>query len=222
VGLVTSTRAASQWISRGTSGGSRDVLAADQPLGAGTVQMLASNATRAARENSLRTLWQDAGTDDVRCYLAFDAADGFTWDIAPADGGAVWYAGQHRVRQYGEQSAMPRIRLAARIAAPSTYTAGIVLVVRADPGRPSGADQTASASTTSTTMTSLTATIDLSPIITRSDDFRPRIGSATPPVGAAELGSEPTIHVWVGAYRTGGAGAWKAAVAGLSVYLLAP
>lgn len=219
---MSSIRAASLWVDRGTSGGARDVLAADQPLGAGTAQILASNATRAARENGLRALWQDAGTDDVRCYLAFDAVDGFTWDLAPSDGGSVWYAGQHRVRQYGEQSAMPRIRLAARIAAPSTYEAGIVLVVRADPGRPSGADQTASASTTSTTMTDLTATIALDAAVTRRDEFRPRIGSASPPVTSAEVGAESTVHVWVGAYRTGGAGAWKASVAGLSVYLLAP
>lgn len=222
MGVVTTIRAASVWLDRGTSGGSRDVLLADQPLGAGTAQILASNATRAARENGLRTLWQDAGTDDVRCFLAYDTLDSFTWDLAPGSGGAVWYAGQHRVRQHGEGGAMPRIRLTARIAAPSPYEAGIVLVVRADAGRPSGADQTASASTTSTTMTDLDATIALDAAITRRDEFRPRIGSATPPVSSVEVGAESTINVWVGAYRTGGTGAWKASVAGLSVYLLAP
>ena len=219
---MTTIRAASLWIDAAASGGARDVLAADQPLGAGAVQRLASNATLLARENGLRPLWQDAGTDDVRCFLSYDTPDSFTWDLAPVDGGAVWYAGAHRVRQYGEQSAMPRLRLAARIAAPSTYEAGVILVARPDAARPSGSDAYAIASTTSTVMTDITATIALTPSTLRGEDFRPRIGSDTPPRIAEELGAESVVHVWVGAYRTGGAGSWKAAVAGLTVYLLAP
>lgn len=219
---MTTIRAAGAYIDRATSGHTYDPLGAQQPLGAGTVQVLASNATRLARENGLRHLWECAGTDDVRGYLTGTTPDTFTWDDDPGAGGAVWYAGAHAVRLYGETSTWPKLRLAARLAAPSPHTAGIILCVRTGPGRPVYSDTYATATTSSTSMTDVAATVDLAAYMTVADPFADRVGSASPAVTVAEPGRESVVHVWVGVYRDGGAGAWKATVAGLSLYLLEP
>jgi hypothetical protein len=86
------TTTINRWVHLAAAGGAADVLRADQPGGAGAFQIAASNATLAARENGLRTLWEDAGSANVYAALRvagdpgsldLDAEDSI--DFAPID-----------------------------------------------------------------------------------------------------------------------------------------
>lgn len=219
---MSSTTTVSTWIDLPTASGSSSPWEQDDPLSSGLVMIAASNATHAARVNSLRTLYEHPGSDNVGTDLLFNNPDAFPWDDDPSANSFAVCAGTHRLRPYGETGAMPRITLHARLAAPATYTAGLIFVARRTPGRPSATDLRGVATTTSTSLTSVTIELLPSTLYPSALEVSPRIGSAMPAPEPPETGTEPVVTLYVGAYRTGGAGAWKATLAGLTIYLAPP
>lgn len=221
---MTSITTAGRWIDLPTATGGASLLGQDDPLSSGLVQIAASNATLAARENSLRTLYEHPGADTIQASLEWDSIDGFPWDRDPADAAGaplILFAGVHRVRRYGETGQYPTVTLRARLAAPATYTAGIILVARRDMGRPTSADARGHVTTAATTLTTVSISLNVSRVLGERA-IAPRIGSAIPAPPPPEVGAESVVALYVGVYRTGGVGAWKAAVAGISIYLAAP
>lgn len=221
---MSSITTAARWIELPTATGLASSWRQDQPLSSGLVQVASSNATHAARENGLRTLYDHPGVDTIQASLLWDSLDGFPWDADPADpAGAplVLFGGVHRLRFYGETGRYPSIVLRARLAAPTGYTAGVVMVARAGVGRPSSADLRGSATTTSSALTDVV--VSLAPTATfNSRRVVPRIGSASPAPEPPEVGEEHVFALYLGAWRTGGVGTWKAAIAGITVYLVPP
>jgi hypothetical protein len=219
---VSSTTTVGAWIDLPTAGGSSSPWQQDDPLSSGLVQIAASNGTHAARVNSLRTLYEHPGSDNVGTDLVGGLIDLFPWDDDPSSNSFAVCAGTHRVRTYGETGTMPRLVLHARLAAPATYTAGLIFVARRTPGRPTAADLRSSATTTSTSLTDVTIELSPSTLFPSALSIAPRIGSAVPAPEPPETGTEPVVTLYVAAYRTGGSGAWKATLAGLTIYLIAP
>jgi hypothetical protein len=125
-----------RWINLPTPSGASDPLRADESLDAGTLQILSSNVTHAARENNLRALYEYAGTDALYNGLPGDAPENFPWDFGSSSGRVVLFAGTHRVRLYGETSTPPKLRVKLRGLAISTYTLGVLVVAMPAPGRP--------------------------------------------------------------------------------------
>jgi len=219
---MTSTTTVGTWIDLPTASGSSSPWQQDDPLSSGLVMIAASNGAHAARANSLRTLYEHPGSDNVGTDLLYDSPDAFGWDDDPSANAFVVCAGTHRLRPYGETGSMPRIVLHARIAAPATYTAGLIFVARRTPGRPSASDLRGVATTTSTSLADVTIELFPSALFASALEIAPRIGSAIPAPEPPEIGAEPVVTLYVGAYRTGGSGAWKATLAGLTVYLSTP
>lgn len=209
-----------QWIDLPTSGGASDRLDADEPGGAGLFQIAASNATLGARENGLRTLWEDFGSSDVSTNLLIPGdADTFPWWGEDSDGIYARFCGFFRVRLFGETATPPRLHLAARALAPSGYETGLVLAVSsaADP-RSILPGAVRSALTASTSLTSIAATLDLRPEMLSRESLSLRSSSSPP----TEAGQHTVIAVWAGAWCTSNSGAAKGAVYGLSLLLREP
>lgn len=203
--------------------GADDRLELDAPGGSDVLQTIASNATHAARQNNLSTLWEHPGGDvwtDLYALLGDDPADALQWWKEDGDGVFARYLGAHRIRPHGEASTWPTIELRARAVAPSTYTTGLVLVARPVPGRPSSADLHASVTTTSTTLTDVSLSLALDASRLGSEDIVCATpGATTPP---AERGTLSLVHLYLGAWCTSGPGLSKGSLSGLTVFLKAP
>lgn len=209
-----------RWIDLPSSGGASDRLALDEPGGAGLFQIATSNATLAARENGLRPLWEDFGSSDVHKNLrvAGDVTT-FRWELEDSAGAWSRLAGTFRVRLHGETAQAPRLHLAARALAPSTYTTGIVIAVAPAGEPPSMRVGTwASVSTTSTTLTDLAATLTLTPDLLTPESLSLQEGGGAP----IEAGQHTLLGVWVGAWCTSSSGASKGALYGATVLLREP
>lgn len=216
------------WRHLPTPLGADDRLALDAPLGAGTLQTIASNATHAARQNNLGTLWEHPGGDVFATMDGSDPADDLAWwrtDVADGGfiGGAfVRYCGAHRIRPWGETTSYPSIELRARMSAPSGYGTGIVLVARPAIARPSSGDLHTSTTTISTTPVDVSLSL-------ASERIRAALGSqsvacrtpgdATLPT---ETGDLPIVHLWVGAWCTSNSSGSKGNLSGLTIFLKAP
>ena len=125
---------AGRWIALPTAGGAADRARANQPADGALMQVLASNATLAARENGLRTLWE-RGPAEVYLDIPSPHSDDpawFPWSITNASGYMLEYAGVHRVRPWGETQNAPRIVLATRGSVSSAlYSLAVALYVAA-------------------------------------------------------------------------------------------
>ena len=213
-----STYTIGQWIDLPTSGGAADRFRADQPGGAGLFRIAASNATLAARENGLRTLWEDYGSSNVYTQTDPTAWTETDWSREDSAGWWVRCAGVHRVRLYGEQSQLPRIELRCRALAPSTYTTGVMLVAMPALAIPSLSLGTyASDTTTSTSLDDLAVTLTLTP---GALGLRPV--SLTGAAGVEEQGSVTEVALWVAAWCTSASSLAKGALYGVSVFLREP
>lgn len=207
------------WRHLPTPLGADDRLELDAPLGADVLQTLASNATHAARHNELGTLWEHPGGDVWTALQGGGGspADDMTWWGLDGDGVFARYAGAWRLRRWGETLLWPSIELRARIAAPSTYTTGIVLVARRERGRPTSADQYDAVTTTSTSLT------DVSLLITPEERTLGTEAFSCVSPGATgipdEAGDLPLVHLYVGAWCTSGSGAAKGSLSGFSLFL---
>jgi hypothetical protein len=219
-----------RWIDLPTSGGPNDRLRADQPLSSGVMQILQNNAVIASRANSLRTLWNGQGIVDCSGTLGFGVTAGvgtrvdqFNWNADPFTPGnvAVWYAGCHRIRPYGETGFYPGITISGRGMAGGTSTTGLILLARALPGCPDPGDAYAVATTTSNTMVSLSATITSENVRPVGRLIAPRDESAASGTAPAEQGRDEALHLWVGVYTDGGGGG-KATVRAITIYLTPP
>lgn len=214
---------AGAWIALPTALGADDRARKDQPGDAALFQILQSNATLATRENELRVLWERgplevwadcATTDDERTLL---------WSETEGNGVLATYAGTHRVRLYGETQRPPRITLAARGAAYTGTTLGIVILVMPRFGAPDPTVPTmAAARTTSTTAVNLTATISLTPEALGDVSLSPWGGTAAPTSDVPESGRMTEVTVYVGAWSTSNSSGSKAALSALAVYLSPP
>lgn len=210
------------WRHLPTALGADDRLELDAPLGADVLQTIASNACHAARQNELATLWEHPGGD---VWTDLDAgggspADDLAWYGLDSAGIFVRYAGAWRLRRWGETIQWPTIELRARIAAPSTYETGLILVARRERGRPTSADQYDFTTTTSTSL------VDASLSITPRDATLGREamtcrapGSTDIPVESGEL---PLVHLYVGAWCTSGSGMAKGSLSGITIFLGPP
>ena len=118
---MTTITTAGIWIDLPASGGAADRFRADQPLGAGLVQIASSNAEFACRENNLRTLWEHPGFTDINGTLILFGSPSsnvfeFPWDSVPGFGPPVGvaYAGAHRMPLGEELSTQVRAENAGR------------------------------------------------------------------------------------------------------------
>ena len=206
-----------------TSGGVADRFRADQPLGAGHVQIASSNAEFACRENSLRTLWEHPGFTDVNGTLNLFGSPSssvfeFPWDAVPGSSAVgVAYAGAHRMRGYGSTGVLPKITISTRLKAGGS-TAGVVLVANGG-GRPQPSDPYVVISSTSTPYERKTGTLALTLGDVFSRSIAPVVEDTTPPGEPIEDGVDSIVHLWVGVWNSSGA---KTSTRGMTIYLGAP
>lgn len=221
---MTTIDTAGIWIDLPTSGGVADRFRADQPLGAGLVQIASSNADFACRENNLRTLWEHPGFTDIDGTLSLFGSpsvtvEEFPWDMiqtAPSAVG-VAYAGAHRMRGYGSTGVLPLITISARLKA-GGGTAGVVLVANRG-GRPQPRDPYVELSSTSTPYERKTGTLALTLGNVFSRSIAPLVEDTTPPGEPIEDGVDSIVHLWVGVWNSIGA---KTSTRGMTIYLGAP
>lgn len=221
---MTTITTAGIWIDLPTSGGVADRFRADQPLGAGLVQIASSNADFACRENNLRTLWEHPGFTDVDGTLdlfgySTSSVLEFPWDIVPTAPGAVGvaYAGAHRMRGYGSTGVLPRITISTRLKA-GGGTAGVVLVANGG-GRPQARDRYVSIGSTSGTYERKRGDLVLTLGDVFSRSIAPVVEDTTPPGEPIEDGVDSIVHLWVGVWNSSGA---KTSTRGMTIYLGAP
>lgn len=216
-----------KWIDLPASGGADDRFRAGQPLSSGLMQIAANNASLAAYENNLRTLWEHPGQSDIAGLLGYGlraglgvSPDDFPWDDDPFASGSVMtlFAGVHRIRQTPD-GRWPRVQLHARMSCAGGSTAGLILVGRPQLGRPQPGDLRDHQTVTSTSMADVTCT--LAPLNAHIGlrTSAPRDERTVPSPSPAEQGTDTVMAFYVGAY-TDGAG--KALVRGLSLYLTDP
>ena len=202
--------------------GADDPARADEPGSAALFAIIASNATHAARENELRTLWELGPTEVYADCTVSDDPRTLRWSAILGDGVLATFCGRHRVRLFGETQQAPTITLAVRASAPSGETVGVVLVVQPAFGAP---DPLASmqdvARTTATTPTRLEATITLTPEALAQHSFAPSTGSGTPS-SVDEQGTMTEVSIFVGAWCTSNSGSAKGIFGGFTVYLGSP
>ena len=212
---------AGTWVRLPTALGAADRARKDQPGDAAWFQLLASNLTHAARAAERRVqgergpaeVWADCTTtNDERTFL---------WSGIEADGVLAQYIGTWRVRLYGEQQRPPRIVLSARGASTAGQTLGLLILAMPTFDAPDPTVTTqAIARTTSASVVSLTATINLTPAALGLRTFAP------PPTGSppatAEAGNTTAVSLFVGAYCTSGSSGAKAQIGGVTVYLAEP
>jgi len=188
-----------------------DRLATDAPLSSSDLVLLASNATALCREGSLRTLWESAGDEVWTDCLVTDDPTTLPWD---ASGVFVRHAGRHRVRQYGEGAAWPRLQVRARGRAPSTYTLGVVVVLQAATAYPDAiAPRYVVARTTSTTVADFDASLPIDAATLGLYDVATDDG---------EGGRVSEFVAWVGAYCTSNSSGTKALLSNVVLYLESP
>lgn len=214
----------SRWVDLPSS--VNPVLATDEPLGAGTLQVAASTANFGARINNLRMLWEHPGpgSEEIRGDVAWDnRPDSFPWDTDPVGATRVFtaFAGVHRLRPYGQTGSLPKITLSCRMAT-SANSIGVILVARATVGRPSANDLFGTVTTTSGTLVTKTITLSPTPTSLGVRPIAPALGTAYPIPPPVESGQDTVVALYVGAWRTGAAGTAKGTVAGISIYLEAP
>ena len=220
---MTTIDTAGIWIDLPTSGGVADRFRADQPLGAGLVQIASSNAEFACRENSLRTLWEHPGFTDVNGTLDLFGSPSssvfeFPWDAVPGSSAVgVAYAGAHRMRGYGSTGVLPKITISTRLKAGGS-TAGVVLVANGG-GRPQPSDPYVVISSTSTPYERKTGTLALTLGDVFSRSIAPVVEDTTPPGEPIEDGVDSIVHLWVGVWNSSGA---KTSTRGMTIYLGAP
>jgi len=220
---VTTIRTAGIWIDLPKSGDPADRFRADQPLGAGLVQIASSNAEFACRENSLRTLWEHPGFTDVNGTLNLFGSPSssvfeFPWDAVPGSSAVgVAYAGAHRMRGYGSTGVLPKITISTRLKAGGS-TAGVVLVANGG-GRPQPSDPYVVISSTSTPYERKTGTLALTLGDVFSRSIAPVVEDTTPPGEPIEDGVDSIVHLWVGVWNSSGA---KTNTRGMTIYLGAP
>lgn len=218
------TTTVSRWIDLPTT--APTALATDEPLGAGTLQVAASTANFGTQVNNLRVLWEHPGpgSDEILGDLGYDAnPDAFPWNTDPSGATRVFvaFAGVHRIRTYGETGSYPKLVLKALLSTTAT-TAGIIMVARPTMGCPAAGDLYGTFTTTSATLTAASITLPLIPGAVGFQPFAPTLGTAYPIPEPVEQGGFTQVAIYVGAWRTGAAGASKGTVAGITVYLEAP
>ena len=220
---MTTIDTAGIWIDLPTSGGVADRFRADQPLGAGLVQIASSNAEFACRENNLRTLWEHPGFTDVDGTLSLFGSPSsnvfeFPWDAVPgASAVGVAYAGAHRMRGYGSTGDLPLITISARLKA-GGGSAGVVLVANGG-GRPQPGEPYVVLTSTSTPYERKTATLALTLGGVFSRSIAPVVEDTTPPGAPIEPGVDTIVHLWVGVWNGTAA---KTSTRGMTIYLGAP
>ena len=220
---MTTIATAGIWIDLPASGGVEDRFRADQPLGAGLVQIASSNAEFACRENNLRTLWEHPGFTDVDGTLDLFGSPSatvleFPWDAVPGSAAVgVAYAGAHRMRGYGSTGVLPLITISTRLKA-GGGTAGVVLVANGG-GRPQPRDPYVVLSSTSTPYERKTGTLALTLSDVFSRSIAPVVEDTTPPGAPIEPGVDSIVHLWVGVWNSSGA---KTSTRGMTIYLGVP
>lgn len=207
------------WIDLPSSGGPADRFGADEPGGAGTLQIAASNARLAARENGLRTLFEDFGSSNVFGDLPIPGLpQSFDWRAEDASGVWVRHAGIFRVRLWGETTRVPRIHLACRALAPAGEQLGIILAVARGLVLPDASAPFATATTDATSPTLLSVDLTLEPDDLVSEALT--LQSEAAPV--SEAGTYTTVSLWIGAWCTSAFAGAKGALYGVSVLLREP
>lgn len=199
---------------------SADRVTADQPLGAGLAQILASNAVHLARENGLRTLAEHPGsaTDAWRNLLVAGDVNAFPWDFSAGDGTVILCTGPRLVRFYGETVRAPRFEARWRWKAPSGYTAGAILLVTPGLAQPDTARHPYV--TTTTTSTSL---VDASLTLTLDAGLRQtRERQVYPAAAADETGTVHEACAFLGWWCTSNQGSDPVVIRGASIFLREP
>ncbi len=223
----TSVPTIGRWIHLPTAGGANDRFRADQPLSSGLMQIVASNANLAARENGSRTLWEHPGEGNIAGVLGYGTSAGagtdlysFDWDADPFSSSTVrsYFCGLHRIRP-APDGRWPRVILAAMASNGGSDTTTIILCGRSAVGRPQPTDLYGTASTTSGTLTSVAASITPAEGYVGSRLVAPMDESAAAGTPPAEMGRDTVMAFYVGVHTSG---AGKADVRAMTLYMLPP
>lgn len=218
-----------RWIAQAAAGGAAARLRAEEPLSSGTLQVLASNATHCARENSLRTLWDwgggpiDLSQGLIPTPVTTDHVGSVNWSGELGTGWCSIYAGAHRLLPYGERVEIPRLTLHARGSAPAATTLYLLLAATPTLREPQVGDVWGETSTTSATLTDLRVT--LTPTAAALGLVEHPILRAAAAAGDAldEAGQLPEVHLWVAGWMDPPSGGLqKAHLSGLTIYAEAP
>lgn len=206
---------------------------ANEPLGAGRVQLAAHNARLVARRNSVRPLVQHPGWRDVWQPAAVPAlappttgtdpvVGDIQWALGPKSGGATFCSGPHFVWQYPD-GRWPKVHFTWRWKVEGGNTLGAVVAVV--PEGHSVLDRGANAdslTTTSATWARAEKTLQLTRADVRSTLHEPVPGASTdPPTDRIVLHE---FRVYLGAYNSGNSdtSGQRAQLVGLSVFLVPP
>jgi hypothetical protein len=223
---VSTITTAGRWIALPTAGGSDDRARKNQPADGALVQVLASNATLACRENGLRTLWE-RGPCDVYLNTPSPSPDypsAMPWNISDPSGYLIDYAGTHRVRAWGETQQAPRIVLSMQGSVSSAlYDLVVALYVIPLAGYPDPTTPYAVARTNATSTVSFWATYTLTTeIINAGARHEVPSPGTSPPVPVTEMGPDAAVALYVGAYCTSNDITSKGEIGGMTIYLEEP
>lgn len=206
---------------------------ADEPLGAGRVQLAAHNARLLARRNSVRPLAQHPGWRDFwqaaavpvlapPTALTGPVPGDINWLLGPKSGGVTFSSGPHYVWKYPDNR-WPTVRFTWLWKVDGGHTAGAVAVVA-----PEGVSVVSSAATpvpattTSASWARETLDVQLSPALVRPALHEPVPGTSTdPPTERVQLYE---FRVYVGAYNSSNtdSSGHRADLVGLSIFLVPP
>ena len=213
----------SRWIHLPTALGSDDRFRADEPLGAGTMQILGSNGELAARENECRTIWEHIGSADCWDGPAYNGDPIIAFDWA-TDGAGTFhqFCGVYRLLRYGSSGQWPRLQARCRLLVVGGNTAGILLMAFPAPQQPASTSAASYATTTSSTFVDVTTTVTLSDTDVGAFSVTPTPSTTSPIVAPAETGSVGVVAIYVGIYNTSGSSGAKATVSGITVSVVPP
>lgn len=206
---------------------------ANEPLGAGRVQLAAHNARLVADRNTYRPLVQHPGWRDFYQPAAVPAlappvsatgplVGNFQWALGPKSGGVTFCSGPHYVWQT-PRGAWPTVRFVWHWMVEGGNTAAAVVVV-APAGRSvldsgNGVNQ---ATTTSASWTRVTLDVQLSRGLVRPTLHEPVPGTSTdPPTDRVALNE---LVLYAAAYNSSNSdtSGQRANLVGLSVFLVPP
>lgn len=203
------------------TGGATDLVAANNPWGAGRSTILRANAQHLVEASQRRALWTSTGVEGF--YRAARGGTLFTSAPTPTDidwrysrktGGLALFLGTH----YAWRSPLHRwprlaVRFQAKVA--STYTLGVVLAVAPGVRGPLEAVTYLGATYTDTSFTEQEIAFNLSDACFERAAWSPQNGIDPAPLD--EWGDLQTFSVYLGGYCSSDSGSGTASVVGIAL-----
>lgn len=193
-----------RYVRHPSAGAARDLVATDQPFGAGRHQvLLAGNARWCETINFRRNLCSHPGVREIWCASLHGAAwtnvpvpGDLGWDTAPVDGGCALSLGTHYIYHCPGSNVLPVLKCRARWwIEDGTLTLGACLAVMPGASPPARTMHSVGSTTSSTTAVDLALTLPLT-----EADVQP--ATLAPGNAPAEAVSLLRTTVYLGAYNS--------------------